>query len=148
MNSSRYHRWKTGALLSRIPWTLQLVGRHTCRVKNETGVSTIVEGTRSKLSESDFVVYSSYAYTCSKTLGKGFHVAVITLKLKAQLHRNSPAKLQSICVFFNKNEFYWLTCRTQAGSREEESVISIGIDSIGGGCKVHGASFTGIGSIW
>lgn len=94
------------------------------------------------------MVYSSYAYACSKTLGKGFHVAVITLKLKAQLHRNSPAKLQSICVFFNKHEFYWLTRRTQAGSREEESVISIGIDSIGGGCKVHGAFFTGIGSIW
>jgi hypothetical protein len=47
-----------------------------------------------------------------------------------------------------KIEFYWMVNRAQEQGLVEGSVVSMGIDSIGGGCKVHRVSFIRMGPIY
>lgn len=68
--------------MSRDPVSLVTDGRQCLlEVKTETWVSAIFTGTRSKLPESDLVIYSSYTFRHSKTLRKGCHVAINTTEL-------------------------------------------------------------------
>ena len=79
--SGFHRRWITITSNSILLGAYQPVERQTCKEKNETGISAILEDTGSKLPDSALLVDSSYAHKCSKTLGKGFHLAVITTKL-------------------------------------------------------------------
>jgi hypothetical protein len=57
-------------------------------VKNETQISTNFAGAGPKFPEPDLGVYFSYTFKHRKTLGEGFHVTVITMKVPIEVAKH------------------------------------------------------------
>lgn len=59
----------------------QLTGTQSCKEKTKTQIRITLADAGSKLPESDQVVNFPYIFKNSKTLGKDFHVTIITTAL-------------------------------------------------------------------